>query len=288
MKKLLAVGIMGLLPLSVLADVSVSLSIGSPTVVCEEKYVDYGEPWFDEDLCDGDSRLSIEYQWFRRGREYVLRYRRVSFNTISFAWHFGDWAIKEVCARPMHARQVSHPDWRRVYDYGSRSYYYEHRSHLHGKKPIVHKYTPHHAPQAPVNRGPAMRNDRNPNHRPQVSKGLAVRNDRRANFYPPVNKPSVVKSSRRPDFHYHNNRQPIVKNGNRPDFNKSNVNKSVYKSDKSNYKRPNREKSISRSQNNSGSERSAYKSSSRPERKSVIRRESGHSSQKHGFNKSRR
>ncbi|MDO5577311.1 MAG: hypothetical protein Q4F84_09540, partial [Fibrobacter sp.] len=194
MKKLLVVGIMGLLPLSVLADVSVSLSIGSPTVVLdEEEYIDYGEPWFDEDLCDGDAKLSIEYQWSRRGAEYVLRYRSVSFNTISFAWHFGNWAIKEVCARPMHARHVSHPDWRRVYDYGTRSYYYEHRSHHSGKKPIVHRYTPHHAPHPPVNRGPVVRNDRRPIPQPPVKRGPAMGYDRKPNHHPPVNRGPAMK-----------------------------------------------------------------------------------------------
>ncbi|NLW33298.1 MAG: hypothetical protein GXY77_17775 [Fibrobacter sp.] len=148
MNKILIMGVMGLIPVSILAEINVNFSINSGCntgVVREVEYIAYGEPWFDGHICEGSSRISFEYQWSHYGSDYVLRYRKVTFNTFSNAWVFGAWNVKEVCRGPVskiHIKRASHPDWRRVYNSRTRTYYYEYRNNDHrdGRKVKVYRY----------------------------------------------------------------------------------------------------------------------------------------------------
>ena len=131
-----------ILPAALFADVSINVNVGSVHNDCEHleeysdaDYSDDGDPWFEGCESRGFSRVSLEYQWTLFGPRHVLRYRQVTFHTLSSAWVFGPWIIKtNYCHSScnLHHNHVyfhhnSHPDWGRVYNQRTHVYYYEYR-----------------------------------------------------------------------------------------------------------------------------------------------------------------
>ncbi|NLE01275.1 MAG: hypothetical protein GX640_15525 [Fibrobacter sp.] len=149
------------IPASLLAELNINVKINGYGHVCrdycnheyEEEYVDVGEPWFEDEFCEGPVRTSFEYQWTLLGSRHVLRYRKVSFNPLINKWSFGVWLIRDrVChssCRLHHAHVYFQPKriaplWKRHYhrDGGNVTYYYEYRNKdIHHKgHPQVYRY----------------------------------------------------------------------------------------------------------------------------------------------------
>ena len=177
-----------LIPAALYAGVDIHVSVGTSCNHVSEydRYVDDGEPWFEEYHCNGPSRVSFEYQWAYHGPRKVLRYRQVSFNLIEGVWVFGPWNIKANYCHPsckvrhkhVYYRRVSHPNWCRVYDTRSRTYYYEYRSpqrnHSRQAKVYRYEYRPHQKEhkvhkETKHNSGCGHNNDRNGSHNHQKS-----------------------------------------------------------------------------------------------------------------------
>lgn len=158
MKKVHLVSAAMLIPAVVFADVNIHLSIGSTHSACEYEveadYVSDGDPWFEECEVSGPSRVSFEYQWSIHGVGHVLRYRKVTFHTVSNAWSFGPWLVKVNYCHPtcrlhhnhVFYRRATHPNWHRAFDSRKKVYVYEYRNphNSHHKQNTIyrHEYKP--------------------------------------------------------------------------------------------------------------------------------------------------
>ncbi len=91
------------------ADVHVSVSVNSSDGIeyDDAECVEEGDPWFEESADEGPVRVSFEYQWVLAGSRHVLRYRRVTFNTIGVSWWFGPWSVMAGYCHP--SCQLPHP-----------------------------------------------------------------------------------------------------------------------------------------------------------------------------------
>ena len=55
------------------------------------QYIDDGEPWFEELSSNGTLKTCFEYQWTLLGKQRVLRFRQISFDSRKEQWKFGEW-----------------------------------------------------------------------------------------------------------------------------------------------------------------------------------------------------
>lgn len=226
MNKLFLISSVLFVPALLFADVSINLSFTTraDNYDCDVDvdYVDEGEPWFEEEECSGPERISFEYQWSMHGSGHVLRYRRVSFHTVSGAWVFGPWLVKVNYCHPAcnvhhkhiyYHKNVSHPHWYRVYDNHKQVYYYEYRKPDHGHrneyKVYRHEYKPRHVTKAHDNRQPnhsdkgvyhhnnknGNHNLKNNHHKPQFSQPKDNHKPEQRKSNSNLQKKSIVKSS---------------------------------------------------------------------------------------------
>lgn len=162
MKKSLLIAASLLLPASLFAaDVQVNVSINGSShqdyddhnYYDEAEYVDDGDPWFEDCPDQGESRVSIEYQWVFNGPNRVLRCRQVNFHAVNSAWWFGPWSVKvgycHHSCRQHHKHVYYHgpvrsTNWVRNHDHGRHFYEYRHPKVYHRGHPKVyrHEYKP--------------------------------------------------------------------------------------------------------------------------------------------------
>ncbi len=150
MKKVIIAFAAIILPATLFADVQINFNATGYTSVHNGNNPEE-EQWFEGDEYNGNSRMSLEYQWSSSNGNNALQFRQVNFFPLTGAWVFGPWVIKDhYCHNSCnihHVHKYYHhrspaPQWRREY---SRV---EHRHIYHyGHQPV---YRDHHIHQAPV------------------------------------------------------------------------------------------------------------------------------------------